>query len=129
MEYKYEEWIESQVYRYRGEHNRHRLARVARRTNHIVHTQVEVHRDITPKDNTHKILGVGESFGRGFTSTKEHQNLVQEGEHHRHYRKTDNDIQDYGIAESLLGSRLVALAQAQRSARQVRSLPRSVCFA
>ena len=93
MEYEYEERIEYEIYRYRGEHYRHRLARVARGTNHIVHTEVEVLGDISEQDYAHKLSGILQGLGRRLTSAEQHQNLVEEGEHKHHYRKADNDVE------------------------------------
>ena len=117
VEYEYEQRVQHHAHAYGRKHHGHRLDGVARGAQLLVQTQVEVRYYVSGHDDAHEVAGVCYGLLRGLVAREEVEYRVEEPEHYAHDRESEQEVEQYGVAEYLFGRAAVALAQTDRYAR------------
>ena len=110
-----EQRVERSVDHHRIDRSVHRLARVARSSQHGVQSQIHMRDDVAQEDNRHVVARIAY---RRVAGSEEIEDRVEKQQRHQSERKTDYQIQHHHVAQNVLGRFIVALAQTHRHQRR-----------
>ena len=70
LEYENKQWIEADDDEYGRQHDCHRLARIARSSQNLIHAEKQVCYGVAAEDYLHEIVGIGKSLVAGTEKSK-----------------------------------------------------------